>query len=105
MSYPFLIQGSNIVVVIGNKSHTISKTHITYNKVLEAIKANDWDTVKAVIDPVKVVLNYGRGNVSVQGDKLFWKGAEFNGTLARRMIQMLEEGFTIEPMVNFMENY
>lgn len=104
MSYPFLIQGSNIVVVIGNKSHTISKTHITYNKVLEAIKANDWDTVKAVIDPVKVVLNYGRGNVSVQGDKLFWKGAEFNGTLARRMIQMLEEGFTIEPMVNFMEN-
>ena len=104
MAYPFIIQGNNVVVVIGNKSHTISKTHITYQKVVDAIKADDWDTVKAVIDPVKVVLNYGKGNVAVQGDQLFWKGAEFNGTLAKRMIQMLEEGFTIEPMVNFMEN-
>lgn len=56
MSYPYLIQGSNIVVVIGNKSHTISKTHITYNKVLEAIKASDWDSLPDIIEPKKVVL-------------------------------------------------
>ena len=43
MAYPYLIQGKNIVVVIGNTSHTISKTHIAYQKVLDAIKANDWD--------------------------------------------------------------
>ena len=55
--FPYLIQGNNIVVVIGNKSHTVSKTHISYQKVLDAIKANDWDTVKGVIEPKKVVLN------------------------------------------------
>ena len=104
MAYPYLIQGSNIVVVIGNKSHTISKTHITYQKVLDAIKAQDWDVVKDVIEPKKVVLNYGQGNVSVQGDKLFWKGQELHGALSRRMIQMLQDGFPIEPFVNFMEN-
>lgn len=104
MSYPFIIQGNNVVVVIGNKSHTISKTHITYNKVVEAIKAGDWDTVKDIIEPKKVVLNYGKGNVSVQGETLFWKGEPLNSGLAIRMIQMLQEGFPIEPMVNFMEN-
>ena len=104
MSYPFIIQGNNVVVVIGNKSHTISKTHITYQKVVDAIKAGDWDTVKDVIEPKKVVLNYGQGNVSVQGDQLFWKGKELNTGLSVRMIQMLQEGFPIEPMVNFMEN-
>lgn len=104
MSFPYLIQGSNIVVVIGNKSHTISKTHITYAKVLEAIKADDWDTVKDIIEPKKVVLNYGAGNVSIQGETLFWKGEVLNTGLAQRMIQMLQEGFPIEPMVNFMEN-
>jgi hypothetical protein len=104
MSYPFVIQGSNVTVVIGNKPHTISKTHVTYQKVVDAIKAGDWDTVKAIIDPVKVVLNYGQGNVSIQGEKLFWKGEEFNGALAKRMIEMLQEGFTIEPMILFMEN-
>ena len=104
MSYPYLIQGSNIVVVIGNKSHTISKTHITYQKVLDAIKANDWDSLPDIIEPKKVVLNYGQGNVSIQGETLFWKGKELNTGLSVRMIQMLQEGFPIEPMVNFMEN-
>lgn len=104
MSYPYLIQGNNITVVIGNKPHTISKTHITYTKVLDAIKANDWDMVKDIIEPKKVVLNYGKGNVSVQGETLYWKGKVLNTGLAIRMIAMLQEGFPIEPMVNFMEN-
>jgi hypothetical protein len=104
MSFPYLIQGSNIVVVIGNKPHTISKTHITYQKVVDAIKAQDWETVRDVIEPKKVVLNYGQGNVSVQGETLFWKGKEMHNSLSKRMIQMLQDGFPIEPLVKFMEN-
>ena len=104
MSYPFLVQGNNIVVVIDNKPHTISKTHITYEKVLDAIKAGDWETVKDTIDPKKVVLNYGKGNIEVQGDKLFWKGKEFHNALSTRMIQMLQDELPVEPLVKFMEN-
>ena len=104
MSYPFLIQGDNVVVVIDNKPHTINKTHITYQKVVDAIKAGDWDAVKESIEPKKVVLNYGKGNVSIQGETLFWKGTELHTTLAVKMIEMLKEGFPIEPMVMFMDN-
>jgi hypothetical protein len=104
MSYPYLVQGTNVVVVIDNKPHTISKTHITYQKVVDAIKAGDWEAVKNTIDPQKVVVNYGQGNVAVQGDKLFWKGEEMHGTIVTRMIAMLQEGFSIEPLVLFMEN-
>lgn len=104
MTYPYIVQGNNIVVVINNQPHTISKTHITYQRVLDAIKANDWATVQDVIEPKKMVLSYGAGNVSVQGETLYWKGAELHGSLSTRMIQMLQDGFPIEPMVNFMEN-
>jgi hypothetical protein len=104
MAYPYLIQGKNIVVVIGNNSHTINKSHINYQKVLDAIKADDWDTVKNVIEPQKVVLNYGAGNISIKGDVLYWKNEELHTSLTVRIIEMLEEGFPIEPMVNFMEN-
>jgi len=104
MSYPFIIQGGNVTVVIDSKPHTISKTHITYQKVVDAIKAGDWSAVKDAIEPKKVVLNYGQGNVSIQGETLFWKGVELHTTLAVKMIDMLKEGFPIEPMVNFMDN-
>lgn len=102
--FPYIIQGNNIVVVIGNKSHTISKTHITYTKVLDAIKAGDWESVKDFIEPKKVVLNYGQGHVEVQGETLFWKGKEMHSSLSTRMIQMLQDGFPVEPLVQFMEN-
>ena len=104
MSYPFIIQGNNITVVIGNKPHTIAKSHITYQKVVDAIKAGDWTKVADLVEPKKVVLNYGKGNVSVQGDQLFWKGKPMNNGLATRMIAMLQDEFPIEPLVNFMEN-
>lgn len=102
--FPYIIQGKNLVVVIGTKTHTISNTSLTYQKVVDAIKAGDWDTVKNVIEPQKVVLNYGAGHVAIQGDRLFWKGEELHTTLAARIIQMFQDGFPIEPMVNFMEN-
>lgn len=102
--FPYLIQGNNVVVVIKNKPHTISKTHITYQRVVDAIKAADWQTVENIIDPKKVVLNYGNGNVAIQGDKLFWKGDEMHGAIVKRMVQMLQEGFPVEPLVNFMDN-
>jgi hypothetical protein len=102
--YPFIVQGSNITVVIGSTPHTVSKTHITYPQVLEAIKAGDWEKVKEIIDPVKVVLQFGHGNVTIDGDQLLWKGRELNTGLATRMIAMLQEGFDVKPMANFMEN-
>lgn len=104
MSFPYILQGSNLTIVIGNKPHTVSKSHITYSKVVDAIKAGDWAKVQDLVEPKQVVLNYGKGNVSVQGEQLFWKGKPMHNALATRMISMLQDEFPIEPLVNFMEN-
>lgn len=104
MSFPYLIQGSNVTVVIDNVPHTISKTHITYQKVVDAIKAGEWESIRDIISPKKMVLNYGKGFVSIVGDTLYWKGEELHNSLTSRMIEMLKEGFSVEPLANFMEN-
>lgn len=104
MAYPYIIQGSQVTVVIGSKPHVVSKSHPMYQRVVDAIKANDWETVDSIIDPKKVVIEYGNGNIAIEGDKLFWKGEEFHSSLSVRMIRMLQDGFDIKPMVAFMEN-
>jgi hypothetical protein len=104
MSYPFILQGDNVVIVIDGEPHTINKTHITYQKVVDAIKAKEWDFVKELINPVKVVVNYSQGNINIADGELFWKGQPFHNALATRMVQMLNDGFDIDPMVNFMNN-
>jgi len=102
--FPYLIQGNNIVIVIANQTHTINKSHIAYDRVKEAIRTEDWDTVKKIINPEKVVLEYGAGRVAVQGEKLFWDGKEMHNALTVRMLQMLRDEFPIAPLVQFMEN-
>jgi len=104
MSFPYIVQGSNITVVIGTTPHTVSKNHITYNKLLAAIKAGEWETVQDIIEPKQVVLNFGQGNVSIQGDKIFWKGREMHNALTKRMVSMIQEDFPVDPLVAFMEN-
>ncbi len=104
MTMPYIIQGSNITVVIGTTPHTVSKSHIAYNKVLAAIKANDWATVQDIIEPKKAVLNFGQGNIEIEGDKIFWKGREMHNALTKRMVAMIQEDFPVEPLVAFMEN-
>ena len=104
MTLPYLIQGKNIVVNVGPKVHTINENHITYNKILEAIKSSDWQTVIDNVEPKKVIINYGSGNVSIKGETFFWKDQEMNNSITRRIIQMHSDGFDIEPMVNFMDN-
>lgn len=102
--YPFIIQGDSITIVINNKTHTVNKSHIAFEKVKTAIKEGNWDVVVEVVDPKKVLINFGAGNVHIQGDKLFWKDREFHNALSKRMIQMYQEGFSIEPLINFMDN-
>jgi len=104
MAYPYIVQGSQVTVVIGSKPHVVSKSHPMYQRVVEAIKANDWETVDSIIDPKKIVLEYGNGNIAIEGDRLFWKGEELHSSLSVRMIRMLQDGFDIKPMVAFMEN-
>ena len=104
MSFPYIVQGSNITVVIGTTPHTISKSHVAYSKLLNAIKANDWDTVQDIIEPKKAVINFGQGNIEIEGDKIFWKGREMHNALTKRMVAMIQEDFPIEPLAAFMEN-
>jgi len=104
MSFPYIIQGDNIMIVVDNKPHNINRTHPAYQKVLDAIKTGDDAAVRDLIEPKQAVLKFAQGNVTIDGHQLFWKHRELHSTLAARMIAMLGEGFDIRPMAAFMEN-
>ena len=102
---PYLIQGANVILVIDGKSHTVSKsTHIAYGKIVDALKAQDWDALREHVEPAKAIINFGKGYVSIKDSNVSWKGQLFHNALSTRMIEMYQDGFPIDPMVRFMEN-
>ena len=104
MSFPYIIQGNNITVIIGSTPHTISNTHITYDQVLDAIRDQDWDAVKELIEPKQVVINFGQGNIKIQDNIFYWRDREMHNALTTRIVQMIKDGFSVEPLVSFMHN-
>ena len=102
--YPYILQGKNLVIVIDNTSHTVNPSHIAYEKIINAIKTNDWGVIKDLVEPRKIVLKFARGHVSIDGEQLFWKGQPLHNSLSSKIIAMFKEGFSIDPMVNFIDN-
>lgn len=102
---PYLLQGKNIILVIEGQSHTVSKdTHMNYGKIVDALKAKDWDVLAELVEPKKAIVNFGKGYVTIDNGVVYWKGAVFNNALSNRMIEMYQDGFPIDPMIAFMEN-
>ena len=104
IGFPFILQGSNIVVVVDNKPHTISNAHITYEKVKQAIKDQDWEAVRKLVEPVKAIQDYSAGKVEIRNGQFFWKGEVMHSVLADKIVTMFKEGFPIEPLVAFVTN-
>lgn len=100
--FPYMLQGDNIAIVVDSKSYTVNKSHITYEKLREAIKAGDEDAIRNLVNPKQAIINFAMGNVEIRGSEFFWKGKPMHNALSTKMIDMLKEGFPIDPLVEFM---
>lgn len=101
---PYIIQGKNIVLFIENKPHTVSESHPRYTKIKDAILSGDWENVHKYVDIAGDLTAYAKGNVVIKNGEVMWKGKVFHNSLTKRMFNMLENDFPIEPLVAFMDN-
>ena len=104
MSFPYIIQGNNITVVIEGKPHTINQTHLAFEQIKDAIKVNNWNKVKKLIDAKDAVVKFSNGRVSIKDNQLYWDKQVMHNALSSRMIQMLKDGYDINPLARFFEN-
>ena len=102
--YPHIIQGSSITVVIDNKSHTLNTSHPFFGRVRDALKKQDWKAVKDFIEPKEAIIRYFNGRVKIENGVVYYDGIAFHNALSNRMMQMLREGFSIDPLVKFLNN-
>jgi hypothetical protein len=98
------MQGPNITIVIDGQPHTISKAHVFHTQILEAVKKQDWEEVKSLVDPRAQMINYTNGNLSIVYDEMFWNGKPIHNVITDRIIDMIREGFNVDPLVKFMTN-
>lgn len=103
-SLPYIIQGTNVTVIHNNTPYTLSEGAVGYQQLIDAIKAGDWDAVPGLISPTKAIATYSLGRMSIINGEFHWDQKPMRSAFSTRIMEMHEQGFPIEPMVNFMAN-
>ena len=103
--YPFIIQGDNLTIVINNRQYSLNReTHPNFDRILDAIRNGEWDGIEELVDVSRSVANYANGLVTVKDGDVYYDGRPFHNALADRLLEMLKQGFPVEPLVNFLGN-
>mgnify|MGYP001570515347 CR=1 FL=1 len=101
---PIIITENTITVMIGTKTHSIHKNNVNFLEVKRAIRDEKWSDLPEILDPVIKMKNFVKGKIAFQDGRFYYKDTEVHNTLTGKMMEMMKQGFPVDPMIKFMEN-
>ena len=102
----YIITDGGIMVSIGMTPYNVEVSHPRYTEILEAVREKDWDAIPDLVSIANAIKSYGFGKVivDVEHGVVTYQGEEIADSLTNRMLRMMQDGFTIDPLVNFLDN-
>ena len=91
-------------VLLNNKVYQFDPTHMKYDVLVNAIKTNDEKLFVDSFDTTANINKWGGGDFKVQGGILKYKDEEVNKVICDRILEMVRENFTCNPLLNFVSN-
>ena len=105
MKYPYIMKDSSLTIFIGGSTHTVTDTHPNFKKIVKALnKGKSANKLLSLIDHTTALRTYLKGDIQIDGGVLRYKGEELHNVLTTKILKMLEDGFNIDPMTNFLIN-
>jgi len=96
----------HITVVDGStgESGTVNADHSGYENALQAVRERRYDDFLVIANPATIVHRYGDDRITIEGGVVTFDDEVLHGTLADRMVDMIQDGFGVEPLANFLIN-
>lgn len=99
-----LVTGNTVTLVIDGQTQAITNSHINFDAIREAAAAGRYSEIPSLLDMVAAVTNFGEGRVTVEDGVVLYDGNPTHNTVSDRILSMMREGFTVKPMLAFLEN-
>lgn len=96
-----------ISLSIDNKAYNVDSTNSNWEKILDALRTDDWTVIPSLINIAKAVQEYvGFTNIEVNVDygTITYGGQPLAGVLVDQILKMKDQGFNINPMLKFLDN-
>lgn len=105
MKYPYILGADSITMYIDGEQYTADKTHQNFKKILKAIKKDkSAEKLIELFDTTKAVLDYCGDSIKIKDGVLYYEDEPLHNTLTNKIMEMMSDGFNINPLVNFLKN-
>ena len=104
IDYAFGPQSVFLFDRINNKPIEITDDRLNYQSIIDAIKADDENLVRELLDENQVLNNISNGRVTVSGSTVLLDGRELHSAEAKKLVDLVSEGATnIDRWFRFIE--
>jgi len=95
----------NVVNQQTGESFTVYASQPGWEAALQALRDEDYDAFEVIARPAAIFeQQYCDGRISLDDGIVTLDGNEMHGVLADKMIDMLRDGFNVDPLAKFMVN-
>ena len=104
-----VLGSDSLTVYLDHKPYTINKQAHNYKMVLDAIRNDSLDALRAALDIRAAVIasltaSTDSNDVKITGSQIFYKDREVTGLITSRIFETIRLGLSALPMVKFIEN-
>ena len=92
-----------VSVTINGNPYFIKEGSHKYQQVREAINNNDEAALIQLVDRVGQIIQFTNGQVEVRNNQIYINGEALPDPLSKKILSLLDEGFTYEPFIRFYE--
>lgn len=92
------------MLMVDNKDVIISKTHISYERIIKCIHNGKWNKIKKLINTRDVLKKYTKGAVEISGSSLSINGTAVTTGFSRRIVSMYKKNIPVDGLVAFINN-
>lgn len=102
---PMILSDRSLTIFINGTALTCDVSHPRWDAIKEALTDGNYSDIPNLIDIEKAVSEYVSctGDVTVEDGVVYHNGEMMHNGLTDRILQMMNEGLDIDPMVNFLE--
>lgn len=101
----YILTNDTLTVFTDAKIHTLTSTARSWLRAMTALQENNDAALLKAIDLTTELQTFYAGNdIRVENNVVFYNDRALHNCLTQRIIKMVEDGFDIQPLVNFLDN-
>lgn len=106
MKFPYLLNDDTLTVFVNGEPFQVHREHAQFGSVKLALNNPNTSIseMTELLSVVSVLQKSLKGKAVIENDTLKWDGHVVHSTLGQRVLDIVREGFDVDPWLKFVEN-